>query len=448
MAQRIPSHSTRESTRSDLVAESSSEPEKRPREKYENETARISEKPRMRSKESDSDDAIGSGNRSFEKKPNLGMKIKNKWKKIKEKFSAESSTTSRTKKSTNASLYTMPSDLSRSEKIRLWRDNGQRLLNNKEALQHDFADSANEVTRLLNEGNDENAAQQFDETAYTGLGFRFFVDSTVDGLKILGSKSMARVTSTKTQDFLADDDQDYAPARYILAKPIKIGAFGIGPERFVDEVLKLLREIPEGCPVILDATHNELGPDELNQLVDVMENHPVIYHLDLSGNPLCSGDDACYAVARLFEALGPVSHLYLDETGINDQTALLIEESLSQNCCLRHLNLQNNNLTETGINTMIYAAVPSDFFGRKKDDSALTTIQLQHNAPDDWDPIITAINHVFMRANIFEEDFIPTSTAIPVQIDIPTSLIQELSVGETYVSEIISPQDNSVDDRL
>lgn len=448
MAQRIPSHSARESTRSDLVAESSGESEKKPRGKYETEAVRVSEKPRMRSKESGSDDEIDSGHRSFEKKPNLGMKIKNKWKKIKAKFSAESRTTTRTKKSTNESLYTMPSDLSRAEKMRLWRDNGQRLLNNKEALQRDFADSANEVTRLLNEGNDENAAQQFNETTYAGLGFRFFVDSTVDGLKILGSKSNATVTSTKTQDFLADDDQDYAPPRYTLAKPIKIGAFGIGPERFVDEVLKMLREIPEECPVILDATHNELGPDELNLLVDVMENHPVIYHLDLSGNPLCTGNDACYAVARLFEALGPVSHLYLDETGINDQTALLIEESLSENRCLRHLNLQHNNLTETGINAMIYSAVTSDFFGRKKDDSALTTIQLQHNAPNDWDPIITAINHVFMRANIFDGDFTPASTAMPVQIDIPTPLIQELSFGEPYVSEIISPQDNSVDDRL
>jgi len=169
MAQRLPSHSRRESSTSDSVVERSGEPERKPREKYADEPIQPPKKPRMRagdgSEESDSVGAISSSARSFQKQPNLGMKIRNKWKEFKAKFSGESITATPIKKPATESTYMIRPDLSKAEKIKVWRDNGQRLLDNKAVLQRDFADSANEVTTLLDEGDDENAAQQFDETS-------------------------------------------------------------------------------------------------------------------------------------------------------------------------------------------------------------------------------------------------------------------------------------------
>jgi hypothetical protein len=213
-------------------------------------------------------------------------------------------------------------------------------------------------------------------------------------------------------------------------------------------LLNILREIPLACPVILDASSNNLGPNELLELAHMMSEHPVIYSLDLSNNPLCPGDNACYGLIKLFALLGPVSRLYLDKTGFNDNTAEFIEYSLKENRCLRLLNLQHNNLRETGISSLICSAIPSDFFDRKKDDCTLSTIQLQNNSAEDWDPIIVALKTAFTRAHIFDKNYIPTPPAIPLQIDIPDSWIEKLSFAEPYISEIARPQKKSADDRL
>ena len=75
-------------------------------------------------------------------------------------------------------------------------------------------------------------------------------------------------------------------------------------------------------------------------------------------------------------------------------------------------------------------------------------LQLQHNSPNDWELIIATINFILMRTLILDKDVVLTSPAIPLQIDIPNSWIDQLISTEPYTSEIARPQKNSADDRL
>jgi hypothetical protein len=103
------------------------------------------------------------------------------------------------------------------------------------------------------------------------------------------------------------------------------------------------------------------------------------------------------------------------------------------------LNLQHNKLTEKGINKVIDSVIPLDYLDRRQDDSALTMVQMQHNSPNDWGPIVVAINEAFRRTRIGDTDIEQTLTAIPLQIDIPDPWIKKLSFTEPYLSEITRP---------
>ncbi len=461
MSQRSIQATSRGSMSSDTLIKSSSDSEKKSQEKYPEESASSEKKPRVLPVDSSSDTESDSEPIAAEKhsksERNLRGKIKKSWKDVKEKFLDKSSHSPKTKKSTSCKFKADNQSLTNEERMALWQENGRNLFGNTKILTHDFKKSQDLITDLIKLDGKHFAADKFNSADYAGLGFNFSStifsstashDALINPMKIFGSKSVNTSTKTTPEELLADIEDDFRQPSYTLNKPIKLCASGIGPKLFSNQLLDILREIPLTCPVILDVSSNNLGPDELLELVHLMEEHPVIYYLDLSNNPLCPGDNACFALIKLSALLGPVSRLYLDQTGFNDNTTQFINFSLSFNRCLRHLNLQHNKLTETGISLLINAVVPFDFFNRKNNGSVLSTMQLQNNSAQDWEPIIMAVNIAFVRANIFDWNYIPTPPATPLQIDIPTQWIQRLSFAEPYLSELTRPEENSADDRL
>ena len=461
MSQRSIQATLRGSMSSDTLVKSSSDSEKKSQEKYKEESVRSETTPRMLPVDSSSDTESDSESMAAEKysksRSSVRGKIKKSWKDVKEKFSDKSSHSPKTKKSTPFKFKADDRSLPNGKRIMLWQENGRNLFDNIKILTHDFKKSQDIITELIKCDGESFAANKFNAGDYAGLGFDFsstmFLSAISHGalinpMEIFGSKSVITSTKTTPEELLADSEDESPRPSYALSKPIQLCASGIGPELFRNQLLNILRGIPLACPVILDASSNNLGPNELLELAHMMSEHPVIYSLDLSNNPLCPGDNACYGLIKLFALLGPVSRLYLDKTGFNDNTAEFIEYSLKENRCLRLLNLQHNNLRETGISSLICSAIPSDFFDRKKDDCTLSTIQLQNNSAEDWDPIIVALKTAFTRAHIFDKNYIPTPPAIPLQIDIPDSWIEKLSFAEPYISEIARPQKKSADDRL
>ena len=463
MSQRSIQATSRGSMSSDTLVKSSSESEKKSQEKYEEESVRSETTPRMLPVDSSSDTETDSESMTAEKYSksggSVGGKIKKSWKDVKEKFSDKSSDSPKTKKSTPIKFKADDRSLTNAKRILLWQENGRNLFGNTKILAHDFKKSQDTITDLIKLDGEDFAANKFNAADYAGLGFDFSstmflspisLDGLINPMEILGSKSVITSTKTTPEELLADIEDESPRPSYALNKPIKLRASGIGPKLFSNQLLDILREIPLTCPVILDVSSNNLGPNELLELAHLMNEHPVIYSLDLSNNPLCPGDNACYAFIKLFALLGPVSRLYLEKTGFNDNTAEFIEHSLKDNRCLRHLNLQHNKLTETGLSVLINAVVPFDFFNRKNNGSVLSTMLLQNNSAEDWDPIIVALKTAFVRAHVFvfDKNYIPTPPAIPVQIDIPSLWIQKLSFAEPYLSEVTRPQENSADDRL
>jgi hypothetical protein len=141
-------------------------------------------------------------------------------------------------------------------------------------------------------------------------------------------------------------------------KTIKLDAAGIGKNRFIDEVLPALKKLPISCKVVLDASNNELTSDELGKLAEVMAMKPVIYHLDLSGNPLADGEDRQQAVGQLFRHSGPMTRLNLEGTSFDNTMAFAIQDGFSQAQCLERLDLRNNLLDEKGAIALINAVLP------------------------------------------------------------------------------------------
>ena len=474
MSQRSIQGTSRGSMSSDSIVKSSSESENNPREKYEEESVSSEKKPRMQSVESSSDTESSAPPTETEKDSksgrSLGKKIKKAWKNVKEKFTDNSSETPKTKSSTSFRFKVADPSFSKAEKTKLWRENGQNLFENVENLTQDFEKSQKVITRLILEGGENAAADEFNAEDYAGLAFDFSATMSdcalINPMRIFGSKSVITSTKTTAEELLANSDEEsitnaaeellvsrkYVPSGsiYALNKPIKLYASGIGPALFSNQLLNILREIPLTCPVILDVSSNNLGPDELSELVCFMKEHPVIYSLDLGNNPICLNNDIGFAFILLFDEMRylPLSQLYLDKTGLNDSDATFLGLYLHWPNCLRHLNLQHNKLTEKGINKVIDSVIPLDYLDRRQDDSALTMVQMQHNSPNDWGPIVVAINEAFRRTRIGDTDIEQTLTAIPLQIDIPDPWIKKLSFTEPYLSEITRPQENSVDNRL
>jgi len=160
---------------------------------------------------------------------------------------------------------------------------------------------------------------------------------------------------------------------------IKFSTAGVRRHRFLQDVLPVLSKIPAGCRVVLDASYNDLQPQDLLPLVKFMKANPCIVQLDLSGNVLCHKYRICMPIVELFQTPSPLSHLYLANTHFNDETAAEISKALSNNPCLRHLDLQRNMLNEDGAVELIGAVGSSNWKGEVHTNTVLTALRLQGN---------------------------------------------------------------------
>lgn len=187
---------------------------------------------------------------------------------------------------------------------------------------------------------------------------------------------------------------------------IKIAASGIGRARVVDEALRLLETVPSYARVALDLSDNCLNEQDLELLLIAMERKPVVYQLSLDNNPLCQGDQVCMPLVKLFSQLGPSSHLYLTNVGLNDATAECIQAPLANSQTLLHLDLRNNRLTEAGAITIVASVVPR---------TCLDTLRLQGNQFGLSEAVSSAINraHLGIEENMNSD---PTEEAYGVEI--------------------------------
>ncbi len=422
-------------------------------------------KPRVQSVESSIDRESDTPPTEAEKdsKPgrSLGNKIKKTSKNVKEKFSDKSNHTPKTKKLIPCEFKAYDPSLSLDDRTALWKENGKNLFGNIKILAPDFKKSQAVIADLIVKGGEDFAADEFNAADYAGLGFDFFLttmshDALINPIRFFTSKSVITSTKTTADEFLANSDEEFVAdskdalplSNGMLNKPIRLCASGIGPELFSNQLLDILREIPLTCPVILDVSSNNLGPDEVLKLVRLMEEHPVIYSLDLGNNPICTRKDSNLRLMRLFSQLGPVSQLFLDNTGFNDDTAFFIDLALQSNCCLRHLSLQSNQLTPEGVIAIIEAVIPSNFADRAMTDSALTTVELQHNDHGSSDAIADALG--IALSNVYGDglDELPALAPMSLGIDLPPSLLNKVKKFEPHFSQLTSPRGNSTDERL
>jgi hypothetical protein len=441
---------------SDTIVRSSSDSEGKSREKYDEESVSSKEKPRVQSVESSSDTESDTPPTEAEKgsKPGRGLreKIKKTWKNVKEKFSDKSSHTQKTKKSTLCETKAYESSLSLDDKIGLWKENGKNLFGNIKTFKPDFKKSQDVIADLIVKGGEDFAADEFNPADYAGLGFDFSStmsnDTLINPMRFFTSKPVITTTKTTAEEFLVNSEDESPLPSDTLNKPIRLCASGIGPELFSNQLLDILREIPLTCPVILNVSSNNLGPDEILKLVRLMEEHPVIYSLDLGNNPICTRKDSNRELMQLFDALGPVSRLFLDNTGFNDDNAYFIDLALQSNRCLRHLSLQSNQLTHKGVIAIIETVIPSDFADRAMTDSTLNTLALQHNDHGSSDAIANAL--VTALRDVYDNDLgeLPTLAPMFLGIDLSPSLLNKVKKFEPHFSQLTSPRGNSTDERL
>ena len=464
MSQRSIQRISSNSMSSDTIVRSSSDSGGKSREKYDEESVSSKKKPHVHSVESSSDTESDTPSTEAEKGSNPGRslreKVKKAWKNVKEKFSDKSSHTQKTKKSTPCEFKVYDPSLSHEQRIELWKENGKNLFGNIKILAPDFKKSQDVIADLILNGSEDFAADEFNAADYAGLGFDFSSTMShgalINPMRFFTSKPVITSTKTTADEFLANSDEEFVAdsedalplSSDTLNKPIRLCASGIGPELFSNQLLDILREIPLSCPVILDASSNDLGSDEVLQLARLMKEHPVIYSLDLGNNPICDDEKASLGLMRLFAELGPVSRLVLDNTGFNDDTAYFIELALQSSCCLRHLSLQSNQLTPAGVITIIKAVIPSDFADRAMTDSTLTTVALQHNDHGSSDAIADALGIVL--SNVYGDDLdeLPALAPMSLGIDLPPSLLNKFKEFEPHFSQLTSPRGNSTDERL
>ncbi len=160
---------------------------------------------------------------------------------------------------------------------------------------------------------------------------------------------------------------------------IKLSAGSIGRDRFLQEVLPALSKVPAGCQIVLEASHNNLMPGDLGELLKIMKTNPCIVQLDLAGNPLCSGDAVSHPLVALFQLPSALSHLYLGATDFNDQTACQISGALATNPCLRHLDLRRNYIGEAGALALINALATTSTTGEVHTNTVLDAVRMQAN---------------------------------------------------------------------
>lgn len=167
----------------------------------------------------------------------------------------------------------------------------------------------------------------------------------------------------------------------IRGKPLKINASGFkGELATLQSILQTaLSAVDASCPVILDLSMNRMRDTDLHPLLAFMKIKPIIYQLNLDGNPLCTGNQASAVLPELFQLKTPLSHLYMKETGFNDATALAIRDALAEHPCLQHLDLRSNTLTEAGALPVIHAVGSERQDGVIHANTSLRGVRLQNN---------------------------------------------------------------------
>lgn len=154
----------------------------------------------------------------------------------------------------------------------------------------------------------------------------------------------------------------------LSGKVVKLEARAIGRERFLNEVLPALKALSADCPIVLDVSNNGLLPEDLAQLIGFMKVTPTIYRLDISNNPVVSAAKASVPMTELFAEPGPLTHLYLANTGFNDATAQSVNNALvdavqQDIVLLQHLDFRNNPLSGAGVANIIRGTFDPNFLG-------------------------------------------------------------------------------------
>jgi len=240
----------------------------------------------------------------------------------------------------------------RAEVVATWKACGQQLIEQAPVLQAAFKTSRKLIAQaIFSSINDDTLLDALTQLPAVALDFRLM--GQADNLRLLLGK--------------------------LPEKPVKILASEIGRQRFVDDVLPTLAQISAQCPVVLDASCNDLKPNDLHLLVLQMHKNASIVQLDLSGNQLCFGNIVCEPLLALFHTPTALSHLYLAHTNLNDQTACQISESLTHNPCLRHLDLRFNSLVSTGVMALIHSLAYFSESGSIHTNTNLKALRLQGN---------------------------------------------------------------------
>ncbi len=227
-----------------------------------------------------------------------------------------------------------------------WKQQSVDMKNNCEKLRKDFSLSASVLSEWSRSSNSSNSSSAvFQKSDPPNL-------QQFQGVKI----------DFKTFEWRSDME---GAVSVLNGKVVKLDAKGIGRERFLNEVLPALEALYPTCQVILDVSNNDLLPEDFGQLVDLMRVKQVIYRLDISGNAIVKPDEASPHVTALFSCLGPLTHLYFENTGFNDATAQSIKNILPDAGLLEFLDLRNNPITASGAVDIIRGtfdpSLPSDY---------------------------------------------------------------------------------------
>lgn len=213
------------------------------------------------------------------------------------------------------------------------------------------------------------------------------------------------------------------PAKATETKVVKVTAAGIGRERVLAEVPALLSEASSSIKIALNLSGNGLTAQDLEALLRSLERKPIVYQLSLDNNPLCHGDEVCAPLVRLFSYMGPTSHLYLSNVGLNDATAAAIQPSLAKSRTLLHVDLRNNSLTTAGGIAVVAGIVPG---------TNVKTVRLQGNAFG-WDyDVAETVSRAHLRIEEKRREELGAQYNPTVNMD-PVEIVQIDGVSSTWI---------------
>jgi hypothetical protein len=283
----------------------------------------------------------------------------------------------------------------------LWRGRAEILLESADALRFQFHSTQKATTPGIQKANRK--------VVYSERALCQLVDSLLSARRptCIHFNSVTRTLTLPTV---------LARVRHV---PIKLDASGAGRERFLNEVLPAMAKINTNCPVVLVARKNGLRPRDIQALVDVMNRNAVVYRLDLSENLLCMDEEPCLPLVELFRVVGPTSHVYLSDCGVNGETARQIADALPANPCITHLDLRRNAIDATAAVELAQAAGLC---------SALAALRLQGNEFDEEDDDVTLAVEAANRLHANRSDDEEVAIRLPV---VQTSAVD----AETMLNE-------------